>query len=362
MLAGLTPHRSPAAGACRGGALLIPVHWREVLARGGRELSRPARMAAFSFCGRAQAGAPRGGRVSEHRALRAGTVHGLLLHWDLLLLSTHLDPEETLKYSTAPPPAVPVASEDGSAASTSTSTSTAAAAAASTASTASTAPAPAPAPWQDHWVQVACPLPAGGVCVRAGDVLRVALYNDGVSMWLDLIEHVKATGTGTGTGGAAEPVSAPTTAPAPTPTTDPSPISAPAPAPALTGVKRKASGDADGGKGGEGGYASTVTTTAATTAAITAATTTDADADADADAEEDDDEEDDDEEDDDEEEEAVAPMCTCGWHMLCGKLIPLPCPALPCPALPCLALPCPALPALPCPALFCLVLSCLALH
>lgn len=154
---GVSAYRSEEARHCHGGAILIPVHWNEMVRRGACEVSDGHRLAEFVFHQLEQPGAPfDSGVVTELTVTRDGLVHGMLVWWEVKLLSKALDPEGKVSYSTA---------------------------------------ADAEQEWQDHWVQVVMPFAEIHSAV-IGDVFKVALYNNGVNMWLELlsINHARTGG------------------------------------------------------------------------------------------------------------------------------------------------------------------------
>ena len=145
----MSPYRSAISENCTGGSVLIPVRWHEVERRGGKQLSKSQKLAEFLFYQSEQPGAPAdSGVVSELIVTRPGVLHGMLLYWDLKLLSHTLDPTESISYTTSPN-----SSQN----------------------------------WQDHWVQVVFPFASDGINVSEGDIIKVALYNDGVNIWLELV-------------------------------------------------------------------------------------------------------------------------------------------------------------------------------
>ena len=149
--AGATPWRSEQSSQCRGGRSVIPVHWREMKARGqgGRELSAATRILNFEFFHPTLADGDVGDEVSFTTDIPVsvhGTVHGVVSWWTLNLLAPELDTCRACRYSTAP----------------------------------------GAQNWQDHWVQVAHLLPAPMVCAE-GDVVRVTAFHDSLRIRLECI-------------------------------------------------------------------------------------------------------------------------------------------------------------------------------
>lgn len=150
----VTPSRSTEAENCPGGAILIPVHWTEMSERGARELSAAVKLAEFNFYQLDQPGAPfDSGVITEMHVLKDGIVHGVVMWWETKLLSKHLDPDDSISYSTSP--------RSGQS-------------------------------WQDHWVQVVFPFPGNGQEASAGDIFTISFHNDGINMWLELVGFDRA--------------------------------------------------------------------------------------------------------------------------------------------------------------------------
>ena len=184
-LHGSTPYRDEAARGCRGGWPLIPVHWREMEARGGKKLSQSQVVLVVDFYHGFDSNKkefPIAGdgiindddndidmvngdemdREKEENEIEKedydfgegcfetdvlvtteGTVHAVLLWWNTFLLSPIIDPERKLSYSTAPEAQN----------------------------------------WQDHWLQVVFPLPESIDC-KIGDVIRLKIAHDSLRLWL----------------------------------------------------------------------------------------------------------------------------------------------------------------------------------
>jgi predicted RNA methylase len=147
--AGMTPWRSPEAAGCAGGSPLVPLHWSQTEARGGRMLSSPHALSSFVFYLKDHPVKP---SSVEIEVSAAGVVHGVLLWWETMLLSRELDPAEEIKYSTAP----------------------------------------GAQNWQDHWVQVVHALPTPMEC-RVGDVLIVDVHHDNLHIWLNVTKKEPST-------------------------------------------------------------------------------------------------------------------------------------------------------------------------
>ncbi len=138
---GMNPFRSTEAAGCSGGSPLIPLQWNQAAKRGAKMLSVPFQIAEFYFFGSADENSLSEMSTAEVTADQAGVVDAILVWWDCYLLSENLDPERSIKYSTAP----------------------------------------GAQPWQDHWVQVIHPLSESIVC-RAGEKFMITLHTDGVNM------------------------------------------------------------------------------------------------------------------------------------------------------------------------------------
>ena len=151
----LHKHRTPpeiALPPCKGGIHLIPLHWAEVQQRGGRELSASVKLLHPNFTLTTSTeveefSTPDHWYYTDITATSDGTVHGVLLWWNLYLLSPQLDPSRDCCYSTAP----------------------------------------GVQNWQDHWQQTVCPLPED-IAVQQGDVLRVYAMHDQVQIQLHAIK------------------------------------------------------------------------------------------------------------------------------------------------------------------------------
>lgn len=139
---GMTPYRSEGAAGCVGGSPLVPLHWSQTEARGGRLLSSSHALSSFLFYMKDHPIQP---SSVEIEATSAGVVSGVLLWWETMLLSRELDPKEEIKYSTAPKAQN----------------------------------------WQDHWVQVVHALPSP-IEVREGDIVVVDLHHDNMHIWLNV--------------------------------------------------------------------------------------------------------------------------------------------------------------------------------
>lgn len=136
---GTSPYRSAGARTCRAGRPLVPEHWEQAERRGALALSEATQVFEVELFHADGADETRHS-VVRVPVTRAGTVHGLLLHWELRLLSPSLDPLRELVYSTAP----------------------------------------RAQNWQDHWSQVLVAL--DDVVVHAGDVIEVTGWRGAVGM------------------------------------------------------------------------------------------------------------------------------------------------------------------------------------
>lgn len=142
-------HRTPPSlgvPPCRGGWSMVPVHWAEMQRRGGRELSGAVQVLHSNFTLSPPGGGENFSQQEEwyHTDITAtsdGTVHGVLLWWNLFLLSPEVDPSRELLYSTAP----------------------------------------GAQNWQDHWQQTVYPLPED-IEVKAGETVRVYAKHDAVHL------------------------------------------------------------------------------------------------------------------------------------------------------------------------------------
>lgn len=142
-LGGATPYRDESAVDCRGGRRLLPIHWREVAARGdGRTLSNAVEVLNFEFFheGPDFSGSSR----TPIQVSTSGMVHGVMLWWQLYLLSPEIDPKRMHTYSTMP----------------------------------------GAQNWQDHWLQVVFPLPVPIQC-STGDTILVTSAHNGINIWIE---------------------------------------------------------------------------------------------------------------------------------------------------------------------------------
>lgn len=141
---GFSPFRDPYAHQCSAGWSCLPLHWFELQRRGGRYLSETMKALHVEMF-RCDENAMSGSNSIEVHASSAGFMHGVLLWWNLYLLSPELDPERSLFYSTAP----------------------------------------GAQNWQDHWVQVVYPL-AKPLQVEVGDKLEVTVSHDGLKLSVEV--------------------------------------------------------------------------------------------------------------------------------------------------------------------------------
>jgi SAM-dependent methyltransferase len=133
---------------CLGGRHLVPVHWQELKTRGATEISRSVPLLHVNFTQtpvdtttQFAFAQPEAWQYSDIEVTEDGTVHGVLLHWTLYLLSPALDAKRECTYSTA----------SGA------------------------------QNWQDHWQQTVYPLPRA-IDVRRGDVIRVYTMHENVAV------------------------------------------------------------------------------------------------------------------------------------------------------------------------------------
>jgi predicted RNA methylase len=147
-------YRNEFAQACHGGWPTMPVHYEALEHRGAKKLSSacPCLHIKFwqdiyvdAFTVVYEDGEPIQFKTFDTDiAITAdGTVHGILLWWKTYLLSKNIDPTGSIFYSTEP----------------------------------------GAQNWQDHWQQSIFPLPEAIPC-RAGDVLRLHVSHDELSIWL----------------------------------------------------------------------------------------------------------------------------------------------------------------------------------
>jgi len=142
--------------ACPGGRSLVPVHWTEMKQRGNsRELSasepvlfvpfHPTEGSDGEFCelGRSY--------DTEVTVSEGGSIHGILLHWTLYLLSPSLDPSRQLCYSSSP----------------------------------------GAQNWQDHWQPCVYALPAA-VAVDVGDIITIRSSFNTEKVTVSISKVVKA--------------------------------------------------------------------------------------------------------------------------------------------------------------------------
>jgi protein arginine N-methyltransferase 7 len=142
--------------ACPGGRNLVPVHWAEMKQRGdSRELSasepvlcvpfHPVEGSDGEFCelGRCY--------DTEVTVSEGGSIHGILLHWTLYLLSPALDPSRQLCYSSSP----------------------------------------GAQNWQDHWKPCVYALPVA-VTVDVGDIITIRSSFNTEKVILSISKIVKA--------------------------------------------------------------------------------------------------------------------------------------------------------------------------
>ena len=153
ILGGATPFRSDEARACRGGRVLVPVDWTNFSTRGAKMLSEAKEVLVVDMCGgKVNLNGSNGSSAVKLEALGKGKVHGLLVYWNVHLLSAEFDPDKTLSYSTGP-------GEQN---------------------------------WQDHWLQVLYPLPQAIDC-EAGDMIEVIAGRVHMSLWFSARQLIDDT-------------------------------------------------------------------------------------------------------------------------------------------------------------------------
>lgn len=157
------PFRDPLAKECQGGWSMIPVHWSELVKRGARALSSSRPVLNIDFTrsyedqGQSMEYSSEGifeegfdyrfgeGCYETDIVVESdGVVHGILLWWTVFLLSSELDPRQSLHYTTEP----------------------------------------GKMNWQDHWQQVVYPLPTDLFC-SVGDVIRIRIGYNSIKMWIN---------------------------------------------------------------------------------------------------------------------------------------------------------------------------------
>eukprot|EP00048_Salpingoeca_helianthica_P012211 m.176483 g.176483 ORF g.176483 m.176483 type:complete len:729 (-) comp15340_c0_seq2:361-2547(-) len=133
-----TLFRTPRSARCSGGRPLLPVHV-PALSTPPKPMSPMIALFDFDFCTPSERRIKK--RVCEILLSQSGSVHGVLLHWELVLF-------DNITYSTAP------GREN----------------------------------WQDHWLCVIAPLPTLGGVTVASEVVLNAFYDD-TSMWFSLAQQ-----------------------------------------------------------------------------------------------------------------------------------------------------------------------------
>jgi hypothetical protein len=166
---------------CSASRPLIPVHWEVFHRQGGRTLSDSVPILNVDFFKGLNTGSSSADVSATDETPKpfqfadlcdtntidilvtsAGVVHGILLWWDLYLLSPALDPQRTYMYSTHPPMHTVTSSNWSGGVSNSSSVES-------------------DGNWQDHWVQCVWPLPTPLQCTD-GDTVRVTITRDFINI------------------------------------------------------------------------------------------------------------------------------------------------------------------------------------
>eukprot|EP00606_Chrysophyceae_sp_TOSAG23-5_P000739 GSChrysophyteH2.ASY1.ANO1.413.1 assembled CDS len=155
----LSPWRNSLACSCSGGWPLIPLHWSRLLHRSTPSTSTATECLFMDFTkSQSQLENDSGGSENQQycydtvvTATAAGDITGVLLYWDLYLLSPDLDPKREHVYSTNPH-TNPLADK--------------------------------PHRWQDHWVQCVFPLPTT-ISVTVGQEIQLTVHHNNVNIWLE---------------------------------------------------------------------------------------------------------------------------------------------------------------------------------
>lgn len=135
-----TPYRTNGDNTCRGGWKGIPIHWNELMSRGNTKvISKTVKALDINF-----------NRENDTQTFSTiievtaeGTLHGVMIYWDLYLLSAVLDPSRLCKYSTSPNIQN----------------------------------------WQDHWLQMIYYIPADLKC-QIGDFIKLYISHDAMTIWV----------------------------------------------------------------------------------------------------------------------------------------------------------------------------------
>ena len=152
--AAFSPWRDRVSADCPYMQPLIPLHWDYIERKGlSKRLSHPAAILQLDFFqgfdnvevenDENKYGFGEGSFDTDVPVISSGTVHGIVLYWEVRLLSSDLDPEGEMTYR----------SEPGA------------------------------QNWQDHWQQTVYPLPSPISC-QAGDVIRISAAHNCTRIWL----------------------------------------------------------------------------------------------------------------------------------------------------------------------------------
>eukprot|EP01041_Mallomonas_annulata_P004801 gene4801-9574_t len=152
---GISTYRDENASSCEGGHRLIPIHWETIESNGARLLSSHIELLNFEFYHIKDDFSE--AFMNEITVTSDGIIHGIMLWWNLYLLSPEIDPNRSCMYSTRP----------------------------------------GAQNWQDHWLQVAYPLPHPISC-KSGDIISVSAAHNGLQIWLEahlLVNQTPSTST-----------------------------------------------------------------------------------------------------------------------------------------------------------------------
>ena len=160
-----TPWRNEEAPSCRGGWPAIPAHWPRLKERcNAVELSDEVSLLAFEFWRTGVSDQQIESTLKEIAVSETGEVSGLLLYWQLDLLSPEVDPGRECFYTTRP------SEKEGEA-----------------------------GQWQDHWVQCVFPF-SKPMSVKKGDIIAVTSCHNNMNIWFDA-EVLGERRSGSRTGG-----------------------------------------------------------------------------------------------------------------------------------------------------------------
>ncbi len=140
-----TPWRNEEASQCSGGWPAIPVHWQRLQERSAAKLlSEEAPLLGFEFFRSGINDRDVVSASTDVTVSQTGMVSGLLLYWNLYLLSPEVDPERECLYTTRP----------------------------------------GGGHWQDHWVQCVFPF-RKPTALTAGQTVTVTGYHNHMNIWFE---------------------------------------------------------------------------------------------------------------------------------------------------------------------------------